>query len=777
MSPDESADGLGSQSSPIDSSQTIASLTSSLEEVQSLQKQLEDAVGGLLGDITSAESELAELQQEVEQKQRELTRELQRYLDLEDIDTEQLDSFIEKPYTIVPRGENEALVIVPRWIPFNVGWLERQDESYNHFVVNKYVNWISELPDEIQDSVGISQKFEEATVTDDVIEFADEAERDRAWDALGGRDGGLYRRQDDSKIQIKSGKEFEVIAELIENGNLPFSPNPIDETEMRATPADISLRPYQERAWEKFIETGMIGVYWPPGAGKTFLALYAGDRIPGQKLVVVPQKTLEEQWTERINEFCSQPSEWDVRTYQYLTHGDNMAEYNNDDLAFTAFDECVSGDTTIETRTDGLIEFETLAEQEDIENGWNNVDDLEVKSYDKDTGEYFWDTVTGFYKSAEKLRTITLANGETFKTTTSHPHLLIDGDSFRYSYSQNPTIGDYLLKPAPNKTDEITKPDFLSQMPDYQHILHDEKQRYNLTDEELQPMLDISDEQYTAFKNDMTQLSFPTIVTIAWRLLKVRPEKAITEHFELVKITDMEIDSKRKPVYDIETESHHFIADGFFTHNCHRLPAKTYSKLATLNTDYRMGLTASPYREEEDTTKYIFALTGFPVGLNWDELVDLGVTQHPDVRVYLHRTQHQKLQTAKELANDPGKMVFFCDEIEKGKNLANELDAPFVYGETTDRLEVFRNNRVTVSSRVGDEGMSLPEVSRVVEYSFHGGSRRQELQRAGRVMHNDDENTNGEHIVLMTDEEHEKYGNRLYSLEEKGFNIQYHRHD
>jgi hypothetical protein len=40
-------------------------------------------------------------------------------------------------------------------------------------------------------------------------------------------------------------------------------------------------------------------------------------------------------------------------------------------------------------------------------------------------------------------------------------------------------------------------------------------------------------------------------------------------------------------------------------------------------------------------------------------------------------------------------------------------------------------------------------------------------------MHNDTEGESGEHIVLMTDEEYEKFSDRLLSLEEKGFNIEF----
>lgn len=38
-----------------------------------------------------------------------------------------------------------------------------------------------------------------------------------------------------------------------------------------------------------------------------------------------------------------------------------------------------------------------------------------------------------------------------------------------------------------------------------------------------------------------------------------------------------------------------------------------------IDTKYRIGLSASPYRED-DRTEYIFALTGMPVGIDWQDL-------------------------------------------------------------------------------------------------------------------------------------------------------------
>lgn len=207
----------------------------------------------------------------------------------------------------------------------------------------------------------------------------------------------------------------------------------------------------------------------------------------------------------------------------------------------------------------------------------------------------------------------------------------------------------------------------------------------------------------------------------------------------------------------------------------HHLPANTFSKLATLGTDYRIGLSASPYRED-GRTEYIFALTGFPVGMNWDELVELGVVDKPTVTVYLYRTDTQKRNDLPNVVGErTGKTLVFCDGITEGKRISGDLDVPFIHGETSDRMEKLRENRVAVVSRVGDEGVSLDEIQTVVEYDFHGGSRRQEIQRIGRVMHSDGDA--GEHIIMMTDDEYEKYGKRLYSAEEQGFNVQFDRRE
>jgi len=93
----------------------------------------------------------------------------------------------------------------------------------------------------------------------------------------------------------------------------------------------------------------------------------------------------------------------------------------------------------------------------------------------------------------------------------------------------------------------------------------------------------------------------------------------------------------------------------------------------------------------------------------------------------------------------------------------------FVFGETTQRLEKIRENERIVVSRVGDEGLSIPEIDTLIEVDFLYGSRWQESQRGGRLLHSRKEFTN--HYILMTEEELEKYGKRLLALYERGYRI------
>jgi DNA excision repair protein ERCC-3 len=198
------------------------------------------------------------------------------------------------------------------------------------------------------------------------------------------------------------------------------------------------------------------------------------------------------------------------------------------------------------------------------------------------------------------------------------------------------------------------------------------------------------------------------------------------------------------------------------------LPANTYARMSTIRAKYRIGLSATPFRED-GRTDLIFALTGFPVGLDWRTFMEKGVIPTPQAYVYVCPSLSSKLKQLRRLVdNSEGRTLIFCDSLDLGAQISRELEVPFIHGESRNRLSTISQNRVSVISRVGDEGIDITDLQNVIEFDFLFGSRRQELQRYGRLLHS---RFKGRHSILMTDEEYKAHSKRLLSLFEKGFSV------
>jgi DNA excision repair protein ERCC-3 len=204
------------------------------------------------------------------------------------------------------------------------------------------------------------------------------------------------------------------------------------------------------------------------------------------------------------------------------------------------------------------------------------------------------------------------------------------------------------------------------------------------------------------------------------------------------------------------------------------LPANTYARLALIKTRYRIGTTATPWRED-GRIDLIFALTGFPLGLSWEEFLKMKVIAKPYIELIIVPNITQKFSILDELVKEhQDKTMIFCDSINLGKRISSKHGIPFVYGATARRLQIIERNPVTVVSRVGDEGIDITDLKTIIEFDFLFGSRRQEAQRMGRLLHS---RFKGGHYILMTSEEFERYKKRLYSLYERGFQIKITRRD
>jgi len=93
-----------------------------------------------------------------------------------------------------------------------------------------------------------------------------------------------------------------------------------------------------------------------------------------------------------------------------------------------------------------------------------------------------------------------------------------------------------------------------------------------------------------------------------------------------------------------------------------------------------------------------------------------------------------------ERRND--KIIVFSDNVFALKKYATQMNKPFLYGETSqnERLNVLQNfqlnprvNTIFVS-KVADTSFDLPDANVLIQISAHGGSRRQEAQRLGRIL-------------------------------------------
>lgn len=452
------------------------------------------------------------------------------------LDREQLESFFKKPYYLEPvHGRPDSwYLIVPKFVDVQIGWLDRSTESYNRFLINRYMDWLGEIPEAIKRQ--LDWKPPPELILDGEELHGPKGALDYAWQKY----RPFLHDRDEKRIKVNPKRAFDLIASLIKDGVLPFAIKAVDKSDLTERKCDFQLRPYQVQAWNELKQFSAIGVYYPPGTGKTIIALWVMTHLKAPHLVVVPTRLLQEQWLERIQTHTDlQPNEYEVLTYQ-----------------------------------------------------------------------------SAISKASAK----------------------------------------------------------------------------------------------------------------AWTTLIIDEE--------------------------------------------HHLPANTFVKLSFLKRKYTLGLSATPFRED-GREEYVFALSGKPVGLSWDYFKKLNLIKSPTCHVWIVKNFEAKLKRLDALLGTQKRTIIFSDSLDVGKAIAGRFKIPFASGETKDNMETILANRTVVVSRVGDEGMSLPDIEQVVEVSWLGGSRRQELQRTTRLLHSETDEL--EHHVLMTLEEYLHDRKRLFSIMDKGFKIVLHR--
>ncbi|KAI1899032.1 hypothetical protein AGOR_G00078510 [Albula goreensis] len=201
----------------------------------------------------------------------------------------------------------------------------------------------------------------------------------------------------------------------------------------------------------------------------------------------------------------------------------------------------------------------------------------------------------------------------------------------------------------------------------------------------------------------------------------------------------------------------------------HTIPARMFRRVLTIvQAHCKLGLTATLVREDDKIVDLNFLIGPKLYEANWMELQNNGyiakvqcaevwcpmspefyreyVAIKTKKRILLYTMNPNKFRACQflirfhERRND--KIIVFADNVFALKEYAIRLNKPYIYGPTSqgERMQILQNfkhnpkiNTIFIS-KVGDTSFDLPEANVLIQISSHGGSRRQEAQRLGRVL-------------------------------------------
>jgi DNA excision repair protein ERCC-3 len=273
----------------------------------------------------------------------------------------------------------------------------------------------------------------------------------------------------------------------------------------------------------------------------------------------------------------------------------------------------------------------------------------------------------------------------------------------------------------------------------------------------------------------MAKVDSPTLILVPQRNLVGQWKREILDKTTLTEDQIGEYHGDTKEMNDVTIATYHMAGEKtdifrdewglIIFDEVHHIPSKLFRKTASLQSTRRIGLSASPVREDSKE-RDIFALIGQEIGSDWARFFAEGHVVKPDVEIQLvewasdhYRHKYEEASGIKKAIiasknpakkqnfekilekHEDEKTIIFCDWLDQGEDLSQEYDLPFISGETDfeDReeyFEKFRNDelKTIIVSRIGDEGLDLPDAEIGIVMSGQGGSRRQATQRAGRVM-------------------------------------------
>ncbi|KAL1463404.1 hypothetical protein WDU94_015157 [Cyamophila willieti] len=201
----------------------------------------------------------------------------------------------------------------------------------------------------------------------------------------------------------------------------------------------------------------------------------------------------------------------------------------------------------------------------------------------------------------------------------------------------------------------------------------------------------------------------------------------------------------------------------------HTIPAKMFRRVLTIVQSHcKLGLTATLLREDDKIADLNFLIGPKLFEANWLELQKRGfIARVQCAEVWCPMSpefyrEYLVCKTAKRLllyVMNPNKYratqyliayherrgdktIVFSDNVFALKHYAVKMNKPYIYGPTSqsERIQILQNFKLNPKvntifvSKVADTSFDLPEANVLIQISSHGGSRRQEAQRLGRIL-------------------------------------------
>ncbi|RVE74364.1 hypothetical protein OJAV_G00021390 [Oryzias javanicus] len=173
----------------------------------------------------------------------------------------------------------------------------------------------------------------------------------------------------------------------------------------------------------------------------------------------------------------------------------------------------------------------------------------------------------------------------------------------------------------------------------------------------------------------------------------------------------------------------------------HTIPARMFRRVLTIvQAHCKLGLTATLVREDDKIVDLNFLIGPKLYEANWMELQNNGyIAKVQCAEVWCPMSPDSSSASTNGATT---KSSSFADNVFALKEYAVRLNKPYIYGPTSqgERMQILQNfkhnpkiNTIFIS-KVGDTSFDLPEANVLIQISSHGGSRRQEAQRLGRVL-------------------------------------------